>query len=132
MATAVERELAALAGEQVDKQRGVVLKDTELSGVTIPKGSVLYWMGSSANRDESKFVHPDRFDPDRKGLFDHVAFSGGRHFCIGAPLARLETKIAMNALFDRLPTLRVPDQTVEFHPNFITPAPVRLRVEWPT
>jgi cytochrome P450 len=108
----------------------VVTKDTELAGVRIPAGSVLYWMGASANRDSAQFADPDRFDPDRKGLYDHLAFSGGRHFCIGAPLARLEAKIALNAIFDRLPTLRVPDQVVEFHPNFITPAPIRLLVEW--
>lgn len=108
----------------------VATKDTELSGVSIPKGSVLYWMGSSANRDDSKFANPERFDTDRKGVFDHFAFSGGNHFCIGSPLARLESKIAFNALFDCLPDLRVPDQAVEFHPNFITPAPVHLRVEW--
>jgi cytochrome P450 len=108
----------------------VVKRDTELSGVKIPAGSVLYWMGASANRDPEHFVDPDRFDPERKSLFDHLAFSGGRHFCIGAPLARLETKIALNAIFDRLPTLRIPQQLVEFHPNFITPAPISLRVQW--
>lgn len=108
----------------------VALKDTELSGVPIPAGSVLYWMGASANRDPDHFPEADRFRPERKGLFDHVAFSGGKHFCIGAPLARLETKLAMNALFDRLPDLRIPDQVVEFHPNFITPSPTRLYVEW--
>ena len=108
----------------------VVTRDTELSGVKIPAGSVLYWMGASANRDPEQFPDPDRFDPERKGLYDHVAFSGGRHFCMGAPLARLETKIALNAIFDRLPSLRIPEQFVEFHPNFITPAPIRLQVEW--
>jgi cytochrome P450 len=108
----------------------VVTRDTELSGVKIPAGSVLYWMGAAANRDPAQFEDPDQFDPGRKKLFDHMAFSGGRHFCIGAPLARLEAKIAFNALFDRLPTLRIPDQLVEFHPNFITPAPIRLDVEW--
>ena len=87
-------------------------------------------MGASANRDPEQFPDPDRFDPERKGLYDHVAFSGGRHFCMGAPLARLETKIALNAIFDRLPSLRIPEQFVEFHPNFITPAPIRLQVEW--
>lgn len=108
----------------------VVTRDTELSGVKIPAGSVIYWMGASANRDPAKFADPDRFDPERKDLFDHVAFSGGRHFCMGAPLARLEAKIAFNTIFDRLPELRIPDQVVEFHPNFITPAPIRLHVEW--
>jgi cytochrome P450 len=108
----------------------VATKDTELSGVTIPAGSTVYWMGASANRDPDRFAEPERFDPDRKGLFDHFAFSGGPHFCIGSPLARLESKIAFNALFDRVPDLRVPEQVVEFHPNFVTPAPVSLRVEW--
>lgn len=108
----------------------VTTRDTVLSGVSIPAGSTIYWMGASANRDEEHFVDPDRFDPDRRGLFDHFAFSGGHHFCMGSPLARLESKIAFNALFDRLPNLRVPAGTVEMHPNFVTPAPTRLRVEW--
>ncbi|WP_425409887.1 cytochrome P450 [Hyphococcus sp.] len=108
----------------------VVAKDTELSGVKIPKGSVLYWMGSAANRDKEVFDEPEKFNPARPSLHEHVAFSGGRHFCIGAPLARLESKIAFNALFDRLPHLTVPDQEFELYPNFITPTPKRLLVEW--
>lgn len=110
----------------------VVTQDTELSGVHIPAGSMLYWMGASANRDEEKFPDPDTFDPNRKNVFEHVAFSGGRHFCMGAPLARLESKIAFNALFDRLPSMRIPEQEIEYHPNFITPAPIRLMIEWDT
>ncbi len=108
----------------------VVTKDTELSGVKIPAGSMIYWMGGSANRDAEQFEDPDRFDPDRKNVFEHVAFSGGRHFCMGAPLARLEAKIALNALFDLIPNMRIPDQFVEYHPNFITPAPIKLMIEW--
>ncbi len=108
----------------------VVTRDTELSGVPIPAGSTIYWMGASANRDEEHFPNPDAFDPDRKNVFEHVAFSGGRHFCMGAPLARLESKIAFNALFDRMPSMRIPQQVVEYHPNFITPTPIRLLVEW--
>ena len=108
----------------------VVTKDTELSGVKIPAGSVIYWMGSSANRDEEKFENPSEFDLQRKNNHEHVAFSGGRHFCIGAPLARLESKIALNALLDRLPNLRVVEPEVEFHASFITPTPKRLLIEW--
>jgi len=108
----------------------VVTKDTELSGVKIPAGSVIYWMGSSANRDEEKFENPSEFNLQRKNNHEHVAFSGGRHFCIGAPLARLESKIALNALLDRLPNLQVVEPEVEFHASFITPTPKRLLIEW--
>jgi cytochrome P450 len=108
----------------------VTTRDTVLSGMPIPAGSTIYWMGSSANRDPEHFDDPERFDPDRKVLFDHFAFSGGNHFCMGSPLARLESKIAFNALFDRVPALRVAAAEVEFHPNFVTPAPTRLPVEW--
>ena len=108
----------------------VTLKDTELSGVKIPAGSVIYWMGASGNRDAEKFTDPEKFVLGRKNFHEHAGFSGGRHFCIGAPLARLETKIAFNALFDRLPGLRVPEQTVRFSPSFITPTPKGLQVEW--
>jgi cytochrome P450 len=60
----------------------------------------------SANRDESHFPDPDRFDIDRRAE-DHIAFGFGPHFCAGSHLARMEATVALNALLDRLPNMRL-------------------------
>ena len=77
-------------------------QDTELAGVEIAKGSMLWIMFGSANRDERYFPDPDRFDPRRENLRDHIAFGRGAHFCIGAPLARLEMRVAFEQLAKRV------------------------------
>jgi cytochrome P450 len=82
-------------------------RDTELSGVTIPAGSVLVVSFASANRDESVFVDAARFDPDRDGLGQHLAFGLGMHACIGNPLARMEAVIATQVLASHVESLTV-------------------------
>ena len=80
-------------------------QDVELSGIQIPAGSIVVPLMASANRDESRFAKADLFDitRDAKG---HLSFGLGVHFCLGASLARLEAKIAMEALVPHLPALR--------------------------
>jgi cytochrome P450 len=81
-------------------------EDLEIGGVTIPKHSFIIAMLSSANRDETVFSEADKLilarDPNR-----HVAFGVGIHYCLGAPLARLEGAIALNALVQRFPNLKL-------------------------
>ena len=79
---------------------------TAVGGVEIPAGSFVSAVIGSANRDEGHFPDPDRFDLDRRAD-DHLSFGFGRHFCLGYHLAKLETGIALGALLDRLPTLRL-------------------------
>lgn len=80
--------------------------DTAVGGIPMPAGAPLVaWIGS-ANRDERQFQQPDRFDVDR-GPGRHLAFGQGIHFCLGAPLARLEARIALAAVLSRLPGLTV-------------------------
>ncbi|KKB73648.1 MULTISPECIES: cytochrome P450 [Bacillus] len=75
----------------------VAAQDTEIRGVSIPKGSsVISWV-ASANRDETKFDDPESFRLDRKSN-PHMSFGFGIHFCLGAPLARLEANIALSHL----------------------------------
>ena len=81
-------------------------RDAELSGITIPAGARIMAHFASANRDECIFSKADAFEPDRADLVRHIAFGKGIHFCIGAPLARLELSIALPALLKRLPNLR--------------------------
>ncbi|MEV0321979.1 cytochrome P450 [Streptomyces sp. NPDC050658] len=90
------------------------LADTELAGVKVPKGSLVrLWLGA-ANRDARTFADPHVFDPDRDPN-PQLGFGRGIHFCIGAPLARLEGRIGVNVLLERYPTLRTdPDNPLEF------------------
>lgn len=74
------------------------LRDTELGGIPIPKGARLLLMWAAANLDEDFFEHAQEFDPTRSALRSHFAFGRGIHFCIGAPLARLEARHAIEHL----------------------------------
>ncbi len=79
--------------------------DAQFGETTIPAGNLVNLQLASANRDERVFTDPERFDVRRKDN-EHVAFGYSIHFCLGAPLARVEGRIAMNALLQRLPKLR--------------------------
>lgn len=81
--------------------------DTELGGVTLPAGSVCITRYGAANRDESVFPDPDRFDIHRANSGQHLAFGAGVHFCPGSSLARHELSVAWNAILDRLDDLRL-------------------------
>lgn len=76
-----------------------------LGGIEVPEGAMLSVVLGSANRDERHYDDPDRFDIHRRND-DHLAFGFGPHFCAGSHLARLEARIAVGALLDRLPNLR--------------------------
>jgi len=80
-----------------------------LRGVPIPAGDTVQCLLGAANRDPAVFAEPDRFDPDRPNLSAHLAFGSGRHFCLGAALARLEAHQALSALLARWPALRLED-----------------------
>ena len=81
-------------------------RDTELAGVPIAKGADVALMLGAANRDERKYKDPDRFDIFRESK-QHVGFGFGIHVCLGMHLARMETRVAINALLDRLEGLRL-------------------------
>jgi cytochrome P450 len=85
--------------------RGVT-RDTEIDGVPVPKGATLSVSMGAANRDDARYTDPDRFDIHRPAR-QHLAFGFGAHRCLGMHLARMETTVALEALFDRLPNLRL-------------------------
>ena len=107
-------------------------RPTEIAGVEVPEGARLMLLLASANRDEGVFEDPDEFDIRRENANKHLAFSHGIHFCLGAPLARLEAKIAFELLTRRLPGLLLssPDQTFEFDPHMSFRGPKELWAEW--
>jgi cytochrome P450 family 150 subfamily A5 len=80
---------------------------TTVGGVDVPAGSFLYIANAAANRDARKFENPGEFQLDRKNARLHVAFGAGRHACPGAPLARAETVVALNRMFDRTSDIRI-------------------------
>ncbi|MDE3177034.1 MAG: cytochrome P450 [Pseudomonadota bacterium] len=104
------------------------LQEVEIDGVRLPKGARIGLLLGAANRDPAVFAEPDRLDFARAPN-PHVAFGAGIHFCVGAPLARLELRIALAALFRRLPGLRLaepPQWRDAYHFHGLT----ALRVEW--
>jgi len=80
--------------------------DTTVQGRPMRPGDYAMCLIGSANRDPERFTDPDRFDITREDASDHLSFSSGVHYCLGAPLARLEGEVALRALAERLPHLR--------------------------
>jgi cytochrome P450 len=108
----------------------LVTRDTEIDGVPVPKGSRVLLVYSGANRDPKVWGDdPDRFDPDRANLKDHLAFGKGIHFCLGAPLSRVEMNTAFETLARRIERIDlVPEQELTYHPSFMLRGLVRLHV----
>ena len=92
-------------------------EDVTLSGVTIPKGAIVLPLVAAANRDPEAFPDPDRFDITRNGR-GHVAFGYGIHFCVGAPLSRMEGRIAFGELLRRLPAFAREPGRLEWNQTF--------------
>lgn len=91
--------------------RRLTTQDTEVAGVKIPQGRIVLPFFMSANRDERGFPDPDRFDITRNSS-GHLGFGFGAHFCLGAQLARLETRTAIRGMIERLPSLRLQDEGI--------------------
>jgi len=110
-----DRSLVPVAVEESLRYRPIVntmfrraAVDSELRGTDIPAGSVVVLGYRSANWDEEVFEHPERFDLDRgEEARRHLGFGWGIHLCVGAPLARLEGAHILNAVLDRIPTMRL-------------------------
>jgi cytochrome P450 len=110
----------------------IVTTDTELSGVEIPAGSLVLVLWGAANRDPRKFEDPERFQIDRPSVAKlQTAFGYGIHMCVGAPLARLEGRIAFGRLLDRLTNLRLAGPEPITHiPNINQRAPTAVHIEF--
>jgi cytochrome P450 len=80
---------------------------TEVAGVQVPAGTEVVTVLGGANRDPQVFADPGRFDVARENAREHVSFSGGRHYCLGASLARMEGEVGLRALAERFPDMRL-------------------------
>jgi cytochrome P450 len=103
-------------------------RPTEVRGVALPAGALVSVVLGSANRDEAHYERPDEYDLDRRAD-DHLAFGFGRHHCLGYHLARLEVRVALTAILDRLPNLRLdPDSPPPAITGLAFRSPKRLAV----
>ena len=106
--------------------------DVSFGDVTIPKGEAVLASLLGANRDPAIFENPDVFDIERPNAGKHIAFGAGIHFCLGAPLARLEGTIALDMLLNRFVNLELavnPDE-LEWNPNILLHGMKALPVKW--
>jgi cytochrome P450 len=112
--------------------RRYVTRDTTLGGVAIAEGATLIISLASSMRDESVYSDPDAFDLGRPEINEHFGFGKWTHFCLGAPLARMEVKVAIQSLLEHLPGIRLARGEVgsDRWPNPIFAGFNTMRVEW--
>jgi cytochrome P450 len=106
----------------------VALTETEVAGFPIRKNQWIIPVLAAANRDPEVYPEPNRFDITRESPAEHLAFSGGIHYCLGSPLARMELAMALRALAERFPDLR-PAGPVEMRPGTTLRGPLRVPVK---
>jgi cytochrome P450 len=105
-------------------------QDVEVAGTHLPRGSGIVMFLGGAHRDPDVFRDPNTFDVTRENAGDHLAFSAGPHYCLGAQLARLETAVGLRALYERFPGLRLEGEPVRHTTQVLrgwSSVPVRLR-----
>jgi cytochrome P450 len=103
--------------------------EMQISGMPVPDGAVVILLLAAAGRDPEAHADPDRFDI-RRGATNHLAFAAGPHFCLGAPLARLEATIAVQAFAARFTAPELDPDGVAYKPNLNLRGPQRLVVRF--
>jgi cytochrome P450 len=126
---AVEEALRYDSPVQLTLRRATV--DVELPGGKLSEGEMIAVLVASANRDERQFADAARFDMARNGR-SHLAFGFGTHFCVGAGLARLEARVALEALVTRLARIERVETALDYGTSLIVRGPRRLRLRFET
>jgi cytochrome P450 len=124
-------ELLRLRGNALGLLR-VATRDVEIGGHTIPRGSRVWLLVSSANHDSDQFPEPERFDLHRENLGEHLAFGRGVHKCIGSPLTRVACREGLRVLYERLPAIHpaVDEGGIVHQPSLLAFLMRSLVVEW--
>jgi cytochrome P450 len=118
-------------GAPVPAMFRMATQDVTVAGRQFPPGTQFAIMFGSANRDETRFGSPERFDITAQPRDRHMSFGFGAHYCVGAGLARVQLEIAVTALLQRLPTMRLTaGQVLTNKRVHLLLSPVTLRVEW--
>ena len=116
----------------------LALRDVEVGGVNVPKGSVVTVCTGGVNRDPAHFTDPDTFDYHRNNVRDHVSFSRGSHACLGAPLARMEVRVALERFLSSTSDIRISEKhhgppgtrDYSYEPTYLLHGLQALHVEW--
>lgn len=116
------KDLIANMNEEIIRYNGpaptnllrYAFEDIEIRGKTIKQGDGVWMVFHAANRDPDVFENPDKFDIQRENASKHIGFGGGIHYCLGAPLARMEGAIAIPTLVKRFPTMQLKTHTLEY------------------
>jgi cytochrome P450 len=111
---------------------------TTVGEVDLAAGTTVMVLNGAANRDPRRFEDPDTFDPDRNNARQHLAFGRGIHSCPGAPLARAETRVAIERLLDRTANIRISesrhgpanDRHYNYIPTYILRGLTELHLEF--
>jgi pimeloyl-[acyl-carrier protein] synthase len=111
----------------VQRTARITNTDVEIGGRRLPAGSMVVTAIGAANRDPAQFADPDRLDVNRRDV-RHISFGYGIHFCLGAPLARVEGQIALGTLLRRAPQLALAEPTPEWRESSVLRGLKRLRV----
>jgi cytochrome P450 len=106
-----------------------VLEEMTYQGQTFRQGQEIGFLVGAANRDATQFEQPNQLYLTR-GNNAHLAFGHGIHYCLGAPLARLEGRVAINTLLQRMPTLRLDTETLTYQDNFVFRGLETFPVSW--
>lgn len=123
-------EVLRFESSQVSWRR-ITTQDTVLRGVALPAGTRVFLNFASANRQGDLFEQPNDFDIHRPNAGHHISFGKGMHYCLGANLAKFETALMLEALSQRLPSLKLADdQALQYSPNITFRGPQGLLVEW--
>jgi cytochrome P450 len=116
----------------------LAVEPTEVGGVAIPTGSIVTVNIGGANLDPRHFADPERFDFNRPGVRDNISFSRGSHACIGAPLARMEVRVALEQFLSRTTDIRISEahhgpreaRRYAYEPTYLLSGLQALHVEW--
>ena len=111
--------------------RRVTTRETELRGICLPAGTPVFISLAAANHDPGVFDAPDRYNIDRDNASQHIAFGTGIHICLGRLLAKLEIRLVLEMLTEKVPSLRLADgQSLGYYPNFSFRGPKTLHLAW--